>query len=146
MDVIKAAGGPANAEKWLMDTLARKERIMGFGHRVYKVEDPRATHLRQSSEALAKLRGDDKWFNMSRRIEQHMREEKGLYPNVDFFSASTYFLLGIPIHLYTPIFAVSRVAGWAAHILEQTQDNRLIRPRSNYIGPTGIAYVPLANR
>jgi len=144
--LLEIDGSGQTAEAWVRDQLAAGRRIMGFGHRVYKVEDPRATHLRQSSEALAKLRGDDKWFNMSRRIEQHMREEKGLYPNVDFFSASTYFLLGIPIHLYTPIFAVSRVAGWAAHILEQTQDNRLIRPRSNYIGPTGIAYVPLANR
>lgn len=144
--LLEIDGSAQTAEAWVRDQLAVGRRIMGFGHRVYKVEDPRATHLRQASEALAKLHGDDKWFNMSRRIEQCMREEKGLFPNVDFYSASAYFLLGIPIHLYTPIFALSRISGWTAHILEQMQDNRLIRPRSNYLGPTGIAYVPLAQR
>ncbi len=144
--LLEIDGSGHTPEAWVREQLATGRRIMGFGHRVYKVEDPRATHLRQAAEALARSSGDDKWTTMSRRLEQCMREEKGLYPNVDFYSASTYYLLGIPIHLYTPLFAMSRVAGWTAHIREQMQDNRLIRPRSNYVGPTGIPYVPLSQR
>jgi len=115
--------------------LARKEKIPGFGHRVYRTEDPRATHLRQMSHDLGKRSGNTAWFDMSQRIEALVKGEKKLNPNVDFYSASTYYTLGIPIDLYTPIFAVSRMSGWTAHILEQYANNRLIRPRADYIGP-----------
>jgi citrate synthase len=126
--------------------LSENKRIMGFGHRVYKVEDPRATHLRRSSALLAQATGNDKWFRMSERVEKIMREQKGLPANVDFYSASTYYTLGIPTHLYTPIFAVSRISGWTGHVLEQMQNNRLIRPRSDYVGLTNVAYVPMSER
>ena len=114
---------------------ARKEKIPGFGHRVYHTEDPRATHLRQMSRELGKRAGNTAWYDMSQRIETLVKTEKKLNPNVDFYSASTYYTLGIPIDLYTPIFAVSRMAGWTAHILEQYANNRLIRPRADYTGP-----------
>ena len=114
--------------------LERKEKIMGFGHRVYTTEDPRATHLRRMSEDLGKDSGS-KWFAMSRQIELYIKEQKKLNANVDFYSASTYTALGIDIDLFTPIFAVSRIAGWAAHVIEQHDDNRLIRPRADYTGP-----------
>ena len=116
--------------------LARKEKIPGFGHRVYKTEDPRATHLRRMSQDLGKRSGNAAWFDMSQRIEALVKGEKKLNPNVDFYSASTYYALGIPIDLYTPVFAVSRMSGWTAHILEQYANNRLIRPRADYTGPT----------
>ena len=116
--------------------LARKEKIPGFGHRVYKTEDPRATHLRRMSQDLGKRSGNTAWFDMSQRIEALVKGEKKLNPNVDFYSASTYYALGIPIDLYTPVFAVSRMSGWTAHILEQYANNRLIRPRADYTGPT----------
>jgi citrate synthase len=115
--------------------LARKEKIPGFGHRVYRTEDPRATHLRRMSRDLGKRAGQTAWYDMSERIETLVKGEKKLNPNVDFYSASTYYTLGIPIDLYTPIFAVSRISGWTAHILEQYANNRLIRPRAEYIGP-----------
>jgi citrate synthase len=115
--------------------LGRKEKIPGFGHRVYKTEDPRATHLRRMSQDLGKRSGNTAWFDMSQRIEALVKGEKKLNPNVDFYSASTYYALGIPIDLYTPVFAVSRMSGWTAHILEQYANNRLIRPRADYTGP-----------
>jgi citrate synthase len=115
--------------------LARKEKIPGFGHRVYHTEDPRATHLRQMSRDLGKRAGSTAWFDMSQRIEAVVKAEKKLNANVDFYSASTYYSLGIPIDLFTPIFAVSRISGWTAHVLEQYANNRLIRPRAEYIGP-----------
>jgi citrate synthase len=115
--------------------LARKERIMGFGHRVYKTEDPRATHLRAMSKEVAESSGDTKWYDMSRRIEQIVNAEKGLNANVDFYSASLYYMLGIPPDLFTPLFALSRISGWTAHVLEQYANNRLIRPRAEYTGP-----------
>jgi citrate synthase len=114
---------------------ARKEKIAGFGHRVYRTEDPRATHLRQMSQELGKRAGNAAWFDMSQRIEALVKAEKKLNANVDFYSASTYYSLGIPIDLFTPIFAVSRISGWTAHVLEQYANNRLIRPRADYIGP-----------
>ena len=127
--------------------LARKEKIMGFGHRVYHTEDPRATHLREMSKALAESSGETKWYDMSRRIEKLMNEEKKLNSNVDFYSASVYYMLGVPIDLFTPIFAVSRVSGWTAHVLEQYDHNRLIRPRAEYIGPEyPQQYVPIEKR
>jgi citrate synthase len=126
---------------------AEKKKISGFGHRVYHTEDPRATHLRRMSEELSKASGDTKWFDMSRKIELFVKQEKKLNANVDFYSASTYTLLGIDIDLFTPIFAVSRISGWAAHVIEQHDDNRLIRPRAEYLGPAYPApYVPVADR
>jgi citrate synthase len=127
--------------------LARKEKIPGFGHRVYRTEDPRATHLRQMSRELGKRSGHTAWFDMSQRIEALVKSEKQLNANVDFYSASTYYALGIPLDLYTPIFAVSRMSGWTAHILEQYANNRLIRPRAEYIGPEyPQRFVPLEQR
>jgi citrate synthase len=126
---------------------AEKKKISGFGHRVYHTEDPRATHLRRMSEELSKSSGNMKWFEMSRKIEQFVKQEKKLNANVDFYSASTYTLLGIDIDLFTPIFAVSRIAGWAAHVIEQHDDNRLIRPRAEYVGPAyPTSYTPIENR
>jgi citrate synthase len=127
--------------------LARKEKIPGFGHRVYKTEDPRATHLRQMSRELGKRAGSTAWFDISQRIEALVKGEKKLNANVDFYSASTYYTLGIPIDLYTPIFAVSRMSGWTAHILEQYANNRLIRPSADYTGPSyPQRFVPLEQR
>jgi citrate synthase len=127
--------------------LARKEKIPGFGHRVYHTEDPRATHLRQMSRDLGKRAGNTAWFDMSQRIEALVKGDKKLNPNVDFYSASTYYTLGIPVDLYTPIFAVSRISGWSAHVLEQYANNRLIRPRAEYVGPSyPQRFVPLDRR
>ncbi len=123
-----------------------KGRVMGFGHRVYKVEDPRATVLRRMSASLTERTGNAKWFEMSRKVEQRVADRKGLAPNVDFYSASVYASLGLDPELFTPIFAVSRASGWLAHVLEQHADNRLIRPRANYIGEVDRAFVPLADR
>jgi citrate synthase len=132
---IGAAAPPEKAEEVVRAKLARKEKIPGFGHRVYHTEDPRATHLREMSRDLGQRVGQTAWFDMSQRIEALVKAEKQLNPNVDFYSASTYYALGIPIDLFTPIFAVSRVSGWTAHVLEQYANNRLIRPRAEYIGP-----------
>jgi citrate synthase len=126
---------PEKVDEAIRSRLARKVKIPGFGHRVYHTEDPRATHLRQMSQELGKRAGNTAWFDMSRRIEALVKSEKKLNPNVDFYSASTYYTLGIPIDLYTPIFAVSRMSGWTAHVLEQYANNRLIRPRAEYTGP-----------
>src|SRR5204863_10127829 len=122
-------------EEIVRGKLARKEKIPGFGHRVYHTEDPRATHLREMSRELGQRAGEPQWFAMSQRIEALVMSEKKLNPNVDFYSASTYHALRIPIDLFTPIFAVSRVSGWSAHVLEQLANNRLIRPRAEYTGP-----------
>jgi citrate synthase len=127
---------PERVDEAIRSKLARKVKIPGFGHRVYRTEDPRATHLRRMSKDLGERAGNTRWFEMSQRIEKLVTGEKKLYPNVDFYSASTYYTLGIPIDLFTPIFAVSRVSGWTAHCLEQYANNRLIRPRTDYIGPT----------
>jgi citrate synthase len=135
------------AEELVRAKLARKEKIPGFGHRVYHTEDPRATHLRQMSRDLGQRAGQPQWFEMSQRIEALVKGEKKLNPNVDFYSASTYYVLGIPIDLFTPIFAVSRISGWTAHVLEQYANNRLIRPRAEYLGPDyPQRYRPLAER
>jgi citrate synthase len=127
---------PERIDAYVRGKLARKEKISGFGHRVYTTEDPRARHLRQMSHDFGKRTGNLKWFEMSERIEAIVTGEKKLKPNVDFYSASLYFAMGIPIDLYTPIFAVSRISGWSAHVLEQLANNRLIRPRADYTGPT----------
>ena len=134
LDLGETATGE-RIDEFVRGKFARKEKISGFGHRVYRTEDPRATHLRQMSRDLGKRAGNTAWFDMSQRIEALVRAEKKLNPNVDFYSASTYYTLGIPIDLYTPIFAVSRMSGWTAHILEQYANNRLIRPRADYVGP-----------
>ena len=127
--------------------LADKKKVPGFGHRVYTTEDPRATHLRKMSEDLGRSSGNPKWFDMSRKIEKYINAEKKLNANVDFYSASTYTTLGLDVDLFTPVFAVSRIAGWAAHVIEQLDDNRLIRPRAEYIGPRyPNKYVPMDRR
>ncbi|HEU4688070.1 MAG TPA: citrate synthase [Vicinamibacterales bacterium] len=150
MKMLLELGQTASGERVdevIRGKLARKEKVPGFGHRVYKTEDPRATHLRRMSQDLGKRSGSTAWFDMSQRIEALVKGEKKLNPNVDFYSASTYYALGIPIDLYTPVFAVSRMAGWTAHILEQYANNRLIRPRADYTGPSyPQRFVPLDQR
>ena len=131
--------------QWAIDAIAEGRRVPGFGHRVYSVKDPRATILGEQSKALGEA-GDMKWYEYSAALEEHLTEEKGLAPNVDFYSASTYYQMGIPIDIYTPIFAMSRVGGWIAHVLEQYDDNRLIRPRSRYVGPTNLSVGPIDER
>jgi len=144
---IGAQAPPEKAEEVVRARLARKEKIPGFGHRVYHTEDPRATHLRQMSRDIGQRAGQPHWFEMSQRIEKLVKAEKNLNANVDFYSASTYYALGIPIELFTPIFAVSRISGWTAHVLEQYANNRLIRPRAEYIGPMyPQRYVPIESR
>lgn len=133
-------------DDFVSDIFAAHKKISGFGHRVYKTEDPRASHLRRMSEELGKRLGETKWFDMSRRIEERVKTEKGLNANVDFYSASVYYMLGIPEDLYTPIFAISRMSGWAAHILEQYSNNRLIRPRAEYTGERDLKYVSIDKR
>ena len=144
---IGASAAPEKAEEVVRAKLARKEKIPGFGHRVYHTEDPRATHLRLMSKELTAKAGMPIWYEMSQRIETLVKSEKKLNPNVDFYSASTYHALGINIDLFTPIFAVSRISGWTAHVLEQYANNRLIRPRAEYIGPQyPQRYVPVEQR
>jgi citrate synthase len=142
--IDKAGADPVEYVKGM---LAARQKISGFGHRVYKTEDPRATHLRKMSEQLGKDSGQPKWYEMSRAIELYVNADKKLNANVDFYSASTYATLGIDIDLYTPIFAISRISGWCAHVIEQLDDNRLIRPRAEYIGPVYPSpYVEMAER
>jgi citrate synthase len=150
MKMLIEIGQDASADRiddYIRGKLARKEKISGFGHRVYRTEDPRATHLRRMSKELGQRVGNTKWFEMSERVESIVRGEKKLYPNVDFYSASTYYTMGIAIDLYTPIFAVSRISGWTAHVLEQYANNRLIRPRAEYTGPAyPQTWVPVDRR
>jgi citrate synthase len=142
--IDKAGADPVDYVKQM---LAQKKKVPGFGHRVYHTEDPRATHLRKMSSDLGKSSGQSKWFEMSRQIEEFVRAEKKLNANVDFYSASTYQTLGIDVDLFTPVFAVSRISGWTAHVIEQLDDNRLIRPRADYIGPPyPQCYVPMEQR
>jgi citrate synthase len=144
--MLEEIGGVDAVEPYVKDRLGRKQKIMGFGHRVYKTEDPRATHLRRLSRELGQRAGDTRWYDVSERIEKVVMDEKGLYPNVDFYAASVYHYLGIPTDLMTCVFAASRVAGWSAHVREQLADNRLIRPESDYIGPRNRTYVPIEDR
>lgn len=146
MKMLKEIDSPENAESYILNKLTNKEKIMGFGHRVYRQGDPRAKHLQKMSEKLTKLTGEPKWYEMSVKIEEVVRREKNLPANVDFYSASVYHSLGIEHDLFTLIFAMSRVSGWTAHILEQYENNRLIRPRAEYVGPGKRAYVPLEER
>jgi citrate synthase len=146
MKMLKEIGSEDKIDQWLDNALAEKRKIMGIGHAVYKTEDPRATWLRKFSKQLGEKRGDMTWFNMSQKIEKAMLEKKGMYPNVDFYSASAYYLMDIPLDQYTPIFAVSRVSGWTGHILEQYGNNKLIRPRAEYIGKRDQKYTPIDKR
>lgn len=146
MKMLTDIGSLDKVDSYVREKLANKEKIMGFGHRVYRQGDPRAKHLKLMSEKLTKLTGEPQWFEMSTQIESIVTGEKNLPPNVDFYSASVYHSLGIDHDLFTPIFAVSRVSGWLAHILEQYDNNRLIRPRADYTGPGMQTYVPVDQR
>jgi citrate synthase len=149
LEAIRAQAGAnpvAAVARAVRDRLAAGEKIMGFGHRVYKTEDPRATHLREMSAELATRSGDDTYYRMSRAMEETVLAEKGLYPNVDFYAATVYHYLDIPTDLFTPVFSVSRMAGWTAHVMEQHADNRLIRPDSEYIGEQNLTWVVLSER
>ncbi|HRI03825.1 MAG TPA: citrate synthase [Pyrinomonadaceae bacterium] len=146
MKMLIEIGEPANVDGWLEKALEEKRKIMGIGHAVYKTEDPRATWLRRYSKHMADKTGTSKWYEMSQRIENLMLEKKGMHPNVDFYSASTYYLMGIALDMYTPIFAVSRISGWTGHILEQYANNKLIRPRAEYIGERDRKYVAIGDR
>src|SRR3954452_17892620 len=146
MKMLLEIGDLDKVDQWLEDALISKRKIMGIGHAVYKTEDPRATWLRRYSKHMGEKKGEMKWYNMSQRIEQLMLEKKGMHPNVDFYSASTYYLMGIPLDLFTPIFAVSRISGWTGHILEQYANNKLIRPRAEYIGARDLKYTPIDQR
>lgn len=137
---------PDKAEPFVHSLLAQHKKVMGFGHRVYHTEDPRATILRRMSEELGRRRGQPKWFEISKKIEDQMIREKKINANVDFYSASAYYVLGIPVDLYPMVFAVSRISGWTAHILEQYAANKLIRPLAEYVGPAGQTYVPIDQR
>ncbi len=146
MKMLLKIGSIENIEPWLDNALETKQKIMGIGHAVYKVEDPRATWLRKFSKELGEKSGQTKWFEMSEKLEKLMFEKKGMYPNVDFYSASTYYMMNIPLDQYTPIFAISRISGWTGHILEQYSNNKLIRPRAEYIGARDLKYTPIAER
>ena len=146
MKMLLEIGEPARADEWLREALASKKKIMGFGHRVYKTEDPRSVWLRKFSRELAEAKGEKRWIEILDRLRELMFAEKKLYPNVDYYSGSAYYQMGIPLDLFTPIFAVSRISGWTGHILEQYANNRLIRPRAEYIGPRGVPYVPIDGR
>ncbi|MDZ4287954.1 MAG: citrate synthase [Prosthecobacter sp.] len=145
--MLQEIGSLDKVDEWVADALAQKKKIMGIGHRVYKVLDPRAPHLREMAIQLTRQLGEPKWIQMSERIAQIMREQKGLNANVDFYSATVYYSLGVPTDLFTPIFAISRMAGWTAHVLEQWSENRLFRPLSEYVGrPYGQKVVPIDER
>jgi citrate synthase len=147
INLLLQLGGEEDAVERVKDTLAKKVKMPGFGHRVYRTEDPRATHLRVLSEELGKRTGHEKLYRMSKAMEETVKQEKKLNANVDFYSASTYYSLGIPIDLFTPVFAISRMSGWTAHILEQYRNNRLIRPRAEYKGnPDGMPWIPIEAR
>lgn len=151
MKMLLEIGTPDKVDAYVAQKFEKGEKIMGIGHAVYQTEDPRATHLRRMSEATGKRQGDTKWFDMSKRIEDLVIAEmdkkgKKIRANVDFYSASTYYMLGIPVDLYTPIFAISRISGWTAHVLEQLGNNKLIRPRSEYLGGMDLKYTPIDQR
>ncbi len=146
MEMLDEIGTPELAETVIKGKLSRHDRVMGFGHRVYKVEDPRATILREWSRKLGEAKGNMRYYDLLRKVEEVVHREKGLYPNVDLYSGSIYSLLGISPDVFTPIFASSRVAGWTAHVLEEYQDLRLIRPTAKYIGAMDLTYVPIEAR
>ncbi|MFM8356966.1 MAG: citrate/2-methylcitrate synthase [Verrucomicrobiota bacterium] len=144
--MLQEIGSPDKVDAFVEESLAQKRKIMGIGHRVYKVLDPRAPHLKRMAQILSAQLGEPKWIQMSERIAELMLTRKGLHANVDFYSATVYYSLGIPTDLFTPIFAIARTSGWTAHVLEQLSDNRLIRPQSVYTGPVGLQVVPIDQR
>jgi len=144
--MLKEIGSLDQVDAYVADCLAQKRKIMGIGHRVYKVLDPRAPHLKRMAQILSSKLGEPKWIQMSERIAEIMLREKNLHANVDFYSATVYYSLGIPTDLFTPLFAIARTSGWTAHVLEQLADNRLIRPQSVYTGPVGLTVSPIAER
>lgn len=146
MYMLKEIGTPDKAEAWIRDALATKKKIMGFGHREYKKGDSRAFYMTKVGKELGVMKGDTKWGEIADILEKVMLEEKGLFPNVDFPAAYAYYLLGIPIDLYTPIFVIARVSGWSAHAIEQLDNNRLIRPKCIYEGPNNLKWVPVSER
>jgi citrate synthase len=146
MEMLIEIGEPGKAETWMKKALSEKKKIMGFGHRVYKTGDPRNPIIKEMSRELGERLGETRWFEISQIVEEIVAKEKGLHANLDFYASSAYYHLGIPIPLYTPLFAAARVAGWAAHVMEQHGDNRLIRPRGNYTGPGKRKYVSMDER
>ncbi len=144
--MLREIGSVDKVDAFIDGELANKRKIMGIGHRVYKVLDPRAPHLKRMAQLLSAQLGDPRWIQMSERIAELMLQKKGLHANVDFYSATVYFSLGLPTDLFTPVFAIARTAGWTAHVLEQLADNRLIRPQSVYTGPVGLKWVPVDQR
>jgi citrate synthase len=146
MRMLLEIGSVEAVAPYVDGALERGEKIMGFGHRVYRVEDPRATHLRRMAEVLSTATGEVRWYAVSRALEEELAERKGLHCNVDFYCATVYYSLGLPIDLFTPLFAVGRTAGWAAHVMEQHMHNRLIRPRAEYTGELDRAWVPIERR
>jgi citrate synthase len=146
MKMLEEVGSPERAEAYIKDRLERKQKIMGFGHAVYKTMDPRARILKRMAKATGERHGDTHWYEISEAIEEVTLREKGLNPNVDFYAASVYHMLGIPTDLMTPIFAVARMAGWTAHVREQYADNRVIRPDSEYVGPRDQHWAPIEER
>lgn len=146
MELIEKFKTPDEADQGILEALARKDKIMGFGHRVYTISDPRSDIIKQWASELAGEAGDRWLYPVSERIEKVMREQKKLFPNLDFYSAAVYHFLGIPTPMFTPLFVVSRITGWAAHVFEQRADNRLIRPTADYVGPASRAFVPIAQR
>jgi 2-methylcitrate synthase/citrate synthase II len=146
MKMLMEVGTPENAEAWVIDALATKKKIMGFGHREYKTGDPRAAILMDMSEEVSEKLGDTKWYRIARIVEETMRREKSIVPNVDFPTAFLYYLMGLPIEIYTPIFALARITGWTSHMIEQLDNNRLIRPKALYEGPQHVDYIPRDRR
>jgi len=146
MRMLEEIGDVDAVDAYLNEQLAAGRKVMGFGHRVYRTEDPRATHLREMARRLGEDAGDSSWYELSRAVERGMQERKGLYCNVDFYCATVYRHLGIPLDLFTPLFALGRTGGWTAHVMEQHRDNRLIRPRADYVGEIDRPYVLIENR
>jgi citrate synthase len=146
MEMLLEIGDADGAEAWVDEALSQKKKIMGFGHRVYKTEDPRATHLRRMSEELTSSLGEPRWHEIARIAEETMLDRKGINCNVDFYCAPVYYTLGLPLDLFTPLFAMGRIGGWSAHVMEQQADNRLIRPRAEYVGPKDREFVPIEER
>lgn len=144
--MLQEIGSLEQVDAYIEEALAQKKKIMGIGHRIYKVLDPRAPHLKRMAQKLSESLGESKWIQMSERIAELMLSRKNLHANVDFYSATVYYSLGIPTDLFTPIFAIARTSGWTAHVLEQLADNRLIRPQSNYNGPVGLKVTPIEQR
>jgi citrate synthase len=146
MYMLEEIGEPEQAEKWVRDRLSEKRKIPGFGHRVYRCEDPRVAILRKYAERITDKAGDTRYFEITREVEKAVLANTRVFANVDLYTASLYHAMGLPLDLFTPIFAISRTVGWTAHILEQWSNNRLIRPRAHYVGHSPVKYVPIDSR